>query len=252
VFLDVVYALLLREFQTKSGKTRLGIVWIFVEPLAQMLWPIVLFSYVFGRHIAGFEYAVYLLYGLIPFHLFRALCFQTMDGVSAARGVMSYRPVHLLDVVLARAIATLTIEIIIFGLIGIGLGLLGYQVIPDFPVEWVATVVGAVSFGLGLGMILSAVVNFVPETRSGLKIVFIPLYIASGVAIPLDRFPPAALDYLAYNPLLHWIEAGRLAVNRHYLAPVAVSGLALAASALIPLFIGMTLYRLRQLNKVPT
>src|SRR5262245_30777321 len=96
---DVLYALLLREYSARFGRSRVGFFWVLLEPIAHLAVPVLMFSFVMDRHVTGYDYPVFLLYGLLPYFLFRSICNQTMDGVNTSRGLLSYRPVHLIDVI---------------------------------------------------------------------------------------------------------------------------------------------------------
>lgn len=248
--IDVVSALLLREVQSRFGRSRVGFIWALLEPIAHVVVPVVLFGYVFDRQVAGLEYPVFLLYGLLPFVLFKNVCFQTMDGVNANRGLLSYRQVHLIDVFIARAISNVVIEVMLFIIVFTGLALLDYDVLPEWPIEVAGVVAVAVLLGLGFGMLFAALCSLVPDARSVIRIMFAPLYLMSGVMYPVSRFPNEIVEWLSYNPLLHLIEFSRVSAMVNY-KPVSTLNLLypLIVTALV-FWAGLSLYRLRQLNRV--
>jgi capsular polysaccharide transport system permease protein len=249
---DVLYALLLREFSARFGRSRVGFFWVLIEPIAHVAFPVIMFGFIIDRHVTGYDYPVYLMYGLLPYFLFRTICMNTMEGVNASRGLLSYRPVHLIDVIFTKAIFTLALESMLFFIIGLGLTLLGYKLMPAFPVEWLCLLLGVSVFGLGVGMLFAALSSFMPDARSVIKVSFLPLYFASGVVLPVSRFPAEWVDRLAYNPLLHWIEASRHLGLAHYQPLEQLSYQMVFFSAAIPLFFGLALYRLRRLSRVTT
>jgi capsular polysaccharide transport system permease protein len=193
---------------------------------------------------------VFLLYGLLPFLLFKNICLQTMDGVQANMGLLSYRQVHLLDVFLARALSNVAIEVMLFSIVFAGLGLLGYDVLPRNLVELIVVLVVAVAMGLGLGMLFAALCGFVPDARAVIRIVFAPLYFASGVIYPISRFSGDVVEWLSWNPLLHLIDYSRLAALPHYRPIQNLNAMYPVALTAIVLWVGLSLYRLRQLNRV--
>src|SRR5205085_5320950 len=93
---------------------------------------------------------------------------------------------------------------------------LGYDLVPARPFEWLFLLVGASLFGFGLGMIFAALMSFMPDARSITRLAFMPLYLASGVVLPISRFPPDVVEWLSYNPVLHWVEASRDLGLEHY------------------------------------
>ncbi|WP_374675010.1 ABC transporter permease [Ideonella sp.] len=250
---DVLYALLLREFSARFGRSRVGFFWVLIEPIAHVAFPVLMFGFILDRHVTGYDYPVFLLYGLLPYFLFRSICVQTMEGVNTSRGLLSYRPVHLIDVIFTKAIFTLCLESMLFLIIGAGLTVFfGYALVPVQPVEWLLLMLGLVGFALGLGMIFAAMTSFAPDVRAVIRVSFLPLYLASGVMLPVSRFPSEWLDVLAWNPLLHWVEASRALGLPHYQSIAQLSYHVVFFSAAVTLFFGLSLYRLRRLSRVTT
>ncbi len=249
---DVLYALLLREFSARFGRSRVGFFWVLIEPIAHVAFPVIMFGFIIDRHVTGYDYPVFMLYGLLPYFLFRSICMQTMEGVNASRGLLSYRPVHLIDLIFTKAIFTLALESILFLIIGLGLTFLGYDLVPALPVEWIGLILGICLFGLGLGMVLAAIASFIPDARAVIRVMFMPLYFVSGVVLPISRFPSEWVERLSVNPLLHWIEASRQLGLAHYRPIEQLSYRVVFFSAACTLFIGLALYRLRRLSRVTT
>jgi capsular polysaccharide transport system permease protein len=249
---DVLYALLLREFSARFGRSRVGFFWVLIEPIAHVAFPVIMFGFIIDRHVTGYDYPVFLLFGLLPYFLFRSICMQTMEGVNASRGLLSYRPVHLIDVIFTKALFTLVLESMLFLIIACALTLLGYDLVPAQPVQWLLLIAGVCLFGLGLGMVFAAIVSFMPDARAVIRVAFAPLYLISGVVLPVSRFPSEWVDRLALNPVLHWIEASRDLALAHYRPIEQLSYQMVFFSATMMLFFGLALYRLRRLSRVTT
>ncbi|MFZ5548518.1 MAG: ABC transporter permease [Pseudomonadota bacterium] len=250
---DVLYALLLREFSARFGRSRVGFFWVLIEPIAHVAFPVLMFGFVLDRHVTGYEYPVFLMHGLLPYFIFRSICMQTMEGVNTSRGLLSYRPVHLIDVIFTKAVFTLCLESFLFFIIGFGLTVFfGYELLPVRPVEWLCLMLGLVGFALGLGMIFAAISSFAPDVRAVIRVSFLPLYLISGVILPISRFPSEWVEVLAWNPLLHWIEAARQLGLPHYQPIPQLSYHVIFFSSTVTLFFGLSLYRLRRLSRVTT
>jgi capsular polysaccharide transport system permease protein len=249
---DVLYALLLREFSARFGRSRVGFLWVLIEPIAHLAFPVAIFGFILDRHVTGYDYPVFLLYGLLPYFLFRSICMQTMEGVNTSRGLLSYRPVHLIDVIFTKAVFTLTLESLLFLIIGAGLAAMGYDLVPALPIEWIGLLLGVSLFGLGLGMIFAAITSFMPDARTVIRLMFMPLYLISGVLLPVSRFPSEWVEWLALNPVLHWVEASRDLGLAHYEPIEQLSFRMIFFSAALTLFFGLSLYRLRRLSRVTT
>lgn len=247
---DVVYALVLREVGSRLGKSRVGLLWVLVEPVAHLLFPIVMFGFFMERALPGIEYPVFLVYGFLPFLLFKTICLQTMDGVSANRGLLSYRQITLMDVFVAKAIAYCAIEAVVFGIVIAGLAMLAFDVLPPHPLEFAGALALTVALGFGFGLLFAAIGSLVPDSKSVIRILFLPLYFASGVLFPITRFPDPWIDLLALNPVLHLVELSRATATEHYEPMRQLNVVYPAFLALATNFIGLAMYRLRYLSRV--
>ena len=247
---DVIYALLLRELSSRFGKSRGGFLWVLVEPLALLLVPMMIMTYIRNRFLPGVEYPVFLVYGFMPFLMFKAICLQILASVNAAGGILSYRQVLLMDVFVAKALSYMVLQAVVFAIVLSGLVLFGYDVLPPNPVEFAGVLVLTVSLAFGLGLVLSAVASLIPDTRSVITVMFMPLYLISGVLFPVTRFPDEIVRWLAINPVLHLVELSRVTAVAGYTPMKYLSVEYPVALALVSMAIGLMLYRLRYLTRV--
>jgi capsular polysaccharide transport system permease protein len=247
---DVLYALLLRELSSRFGKSRGGYLWILVEPIAHLMLPILIFGFLRNISMPGVELPVFLVYGFLPFLLFKAICLQIVDGVNSAQGLLSYRQVMLMDVFVSKAMAHMVIQAVVFVTVLTGLGMLGFDVLPGRPVELAGILALTAVLAFGLGVVFAAISSLVPDARSVIKIMFMPLYFASGILFPVTRFPDEWVRWLSVNPVLHLVELSRtMAVDGFQ--PMKYTSLAYpVALALSATLIGLMLYRLRYLARV--
>jgi capsular polysaccharide transport system permease protein len=248
---DVIYALLLRELSSRFGRSRGGFVWVLVEPIAHLLVPILIFGFIRQRLMPGVEYPVFLVYGFLPFLLFKTICLQIVDGTNAGQ-VLAYRQVLLMDVFIAKALAHCVIQALVFMIVITGLLMLGYDVLPPRPVELGGALVLATALAFGLGLLFAAIASLIPDARAMIHILFLPLYFISGILFPVTRFPDEWVRWMAINPVLHLVELSRVTGIEKY-EPMRYLSLEYPiALALIATVIGLMLYRLRILARVTT
>jgi capsular polysaccharide transport system permease protein len=247
---DVIYALLLRELSSRFGKSRGGFLWVLVEPIAHLMIPVLMFGFIRQRLMPGVEYPVFLVYGFLPFLLFKAICLQIVDGVNAAQGLLSYRQVLLMDVFVAKAMAHCVIQAVVFSLVLTGLAMFGYDVLPPRPVELAGVLALAAVLAFGLGVLFAAVASLIPDARPVIHVMFMPLYFVSGVLFPVTRFPDEWVRWMAINPVLHLVELSRVMGVDGYEAMKYTSVLYPIGLALAATIVGLMLYRLRYLARV--
>jgi capsular polysaccharide transport system permease protein len=247
---DVIYALLLREVGARFGKSRVGALWVLLEPVAHLVFPVVMFGFVRDRVFPGVEYPVFLIYGFLPFVLFKTICMQTMEGTSASRGVLSYRQVLLMDVFVAKMVAYTAIEAVVFCIVLGGLAMLGFDVLPAHPVEFVGTLAMTVLLAFGFGLLFAALGSVAPDGKSIIRVIFLPLYFISGVLFPLSRFNDGIVYWLSFNPVAHLVDLSRVAGIPHYEGTHYMGTEYPLSLTLVTVFAGLALYRLRALSRV--
>jgi len=205
----VVFALLLREMKARVGGQWVGAVWTLFEPLAHVAVMVTLFGFIRSTVMSDIEYPVFLVTGLLPFFLFQHLAMRLMDSIEANRGLFSYRQVKPLDTLLSRALVEtlMNLAVYIFSL-GI-LGWLDFHVLPRQPLQMIGVNLLLFLFGTAFGVFAAVMTHQRPRLRSFVRMLFMPLYIGTGVIFKVDVLPREYIEWLLWNPLLHLIELSR-------------------------------------------
>lgn len=242
----VVFALFIRELKTRFGGRWLGAFWVLLEPLAHVALLMFMLGYLRHRVLAGVDYSVFLLVGLVPFFMFKNLAVRLMEAIDANRGLFGYRYVKPLDPLLARALLEVSLYSAVYLIVLGSLGWLGLHFFPARPLELMGTSAMLIALGGSLGLCFAVATDDVPQLRSLIRIAFMPLYLISGVIFPVASLPPEVLPWLLWNPVLHALELSRgyFFPQYHVLPQISaeyVFGVTLVAAAL-----GMSLYRVRR------
>ncbi|MEW6765350.1 MAG: ABC transporter permease [Pseudomonadota bacterium] len=246
----VVSALMLRELKTRFGAHRLGAVWLFLEPAAHIVLLMLVFGFIRDRSLAGIEFSVFILTGLVPFFMFKSIALRIMDGLDSNRGLFAYRHVKPMDTFIARVLLEVLLYSTVFALLSLALLWLGVNVTLVEPLEFLLIMLLLAALGLGLGLILSVVGHALLEAKSIVRLAFMPLYFLSGIFFPLTIIPQPYRDWLLWNPLLHAIELIRGAFFVNYPVAHGISTMYVLAVAVVLGFIGLWLYRYRRLDMV--
>jgi capsular polysaccharide transport system permease protein len=208
----VVFALLMRELKTRFGGRMVGLLWMVAEPMINIAILLAL-KVLLRERFAGvmIDIAVYLVVAMVPFFIFRNIWTRSMSAVDGNAGLFSYRQVKPADAIASRALMEITLyTLVFFGFLAV-FAWLDFQVFPVHPLEYMGIVLMFITTGIGIGL-LSAVVNkFIPGTDTFIRLTAFPLYITSGVLIPIHHFPPLVIKILLWNPLLHIVEYSRWA-----------------------------------------
>jgi capsular polysaccharide transport system permease protein len=248
---SVVFALMMRELQTRFGGQMIGLFWVLFEPIANIV-VFLMIRVVLRDRYAGVQMdpSVFLIVAMIPFFVFRNIWFRAAGAGAGNSGLFSYRQVKPLDAMIARSIIEAMIYAVIFVLLIGYFGWTGATVMPGRPLEYMGVVALLIIWGLALGLITAVLGHNRPAVQTFLRLLSMPLYILSGVIIPLSRFPATMHEFLLWNPLLHLVELSRWAYFPSYQVfrganleyPLSV-GLVLFA-------LGMVMYRVNRLKLI--
>lgn len=240
---SVLFALVLREYRTRTGRHWTGVIWTLFEPLAHVFVILALFGYLRHMSSPNMEFPVFLVSGMMPFFLFRNLANRLTESVDTNRGLFSYRQVKPFDAVVARGIVECVLWLLVLVVTLLLLQWLGYKALPQRPLAFFGVAALAALLGGGLGLLLAVVTHGMPKVRSVVRMLFLPLYLTSGVIFSIDRLPARWVEWLLWNPLLHVVDLSRSAFEPRH-GPLAGVGWNYPSSvALIMLALGLALYR---------
>ena len=243
----VIFALVLREIQTRFGARRMGAFWMLFEPIAHIAFMMFVVTVLRGRHVTGMPYPVYLLTGIVPFFMMRNITLKLMEAVTANKSLFVYPNIKPFDAFVARVIVEFTLAACVYSLLLIIMGVwFGYDVRTNEPLEWFVALVTGVVFSFGLGIILCIVGEEFPNSKTFMRLAFMLLYVVSGVILPLWRLPAQFLPWILWNPYAHIIDNLRSSFFEHYPHTQGINFVYPASAAIVVLFVGLALYRLRQ------
>lgn len=245
----VIFALVVRELQTRFGGRMIGLLWVITEPILHIS-IILLMRVVLRQRFEGvmLDTAVYLTVAMIPFFMFRNIWFRVMDGARANTGLFAYRQVKPFDAFLARPIIEFCLYAMVFVVMMAAFGWYGYEFLPVRPLEYLGVVLLFMLTGFGLGLISAVLTREIPGAAVAIRLVSLPLYILSGVILRIENLPPEIQPYLLYNPMLHLVELSRWAYFSSYRPMWAINLEYPLTFTFIVVGLGVTLYRLRRLE----
>lgn len=248
---SVIFALVLREVRGKFAKKRMGAFWFVFEPMAHVLIILAIFSIWRHRTLPGFELPVFLINGIVPFVLFKNIALKGMEAVNSNRGLLSYRQIKPLDMIVARTIVETALMLCVYIFILLGLWwFFGFDVAIHRPIEWLIVIAVGISMALGAALVFCIIIDIMPEAGTVIRIMHMPLYLMSGVVLPLWLMPENLLHILLFNPYVHLIDLLRENSIAHYPQIAGVTILYPLGWAIGSLAVGGFLYRLRRLKLI--
>lgn len=214
---SVWHAMFMREVLARTMVNRLSWFWMLAEPIAYVVIMVWIRDVIGrGRFIVGAEYIPWLIVGLAPFFLFREGVTRSLGAVKSNQGLFAYRQVKPVDPVLIRNVLEGLLKIVVFVILLVGGGLLGYDLFP-------ADVLGVINawmalwlLGLGGGLIASVGATLYDSVDMAVRLSMLPMFFLSGAILPLHLLPHGVQELLLLNPVLHGIENVRLSFFEGY------------------------------------
>lgn len=234
-------ALFLRESSANLSEGRIPWFWIIFEPLSHVLVWLLIHTYLNIRFVPGVDVVTFFISGLLGIIMFREVVMNGMNAVSAYAGLLSYRQIKPIDCVIIRAVFrgfVIMMASIIFFTVAASIG---RQAIPNEPLTVLIAYFLIWTLGLGLGMILSVIVRFMPKIQSIVTVTLRVMYFTSGAIIPITYIPNPIKEYMMMNPLAHGFESIHGGFFSAYPPAQGTSLMYLASGAIVMLFIGLFL-----------
>lgn len=208
---SVIYALFLREVNTRFSAGTMGYFWVIFEPLLQIAVFVTVKVMLFGTN-SSFDYPIFITLGFIGFNFFRHVVDQSMGAFVANKGLYAYKQVKPLDTILSRFLVELLVTVIItiiFVVIGFYFGFdMNIQNLGMLLVSFLWLGLFAVSFGL----FIAVIATFYDSFKKVMKLILSPLMFVSAIFYTMRDMPQALQDILYYNPLAHFMEL----LHAHY------------------------------------
>ncbi len=235
-------ALFLREAVARLAAGRSAWVWLLLEPVFQIVFLLVIMTQMRVNTIGGIDTVVWLVIGLIFANLFKRTSSQAQHAINANQALYTYRQVKPVDTVLVRAALEGFLMTVIGLILVAGASLLGYDFAPTEAWVLLGAFLNIWFLALGLGLIASIGVLLIPELEKIISFVNIPIYMLSGVAIPISAVPEPYQQWLMYNPIVHSIESARKAMSGYYHTNPNLDLFYTTEAALFTVFIGLSLH----------
>jgi len=245
----VIFALILREVRGRFGENRLGAFWFIAEPLAHVAAMMAIFSILRGTTFHGLEYPVFLVSGVVPFLLFKNMVLKGMEAINANKGLFAYRQIKPLDTIISRCIVEFMMMACVYCMIAVGLGIWGgFDVNIHFPLRWALAIFVGLVFSFSLAILFCILGEALPEVKTFLRLLFMPLYFISAVIFPIWLIPERFIGYIAWNPYLHIIDSIRSATFATYPRNPNINLEYPAAVSLVLLAVALFLYRTKRMR----
>lgn len=230
------------DFQTRFIRSKLGGLWVVLQPLSQVLIYAFILSNLLSNRLPGVEgtyaYAVYLMAGLLGWNLFIEIvdrCLKIFINNANTLKKVSFPRITLPVIAVGSALVN---NLALFLVMNVIFLILGHWVSPYLLYYFLlAPVVAALAAGIGL--VLGVINVFIRDTEQVVPIVLQVLFWFTPIVYPANVVPEAYRSILAMSPIFHLVDAYHNIVLYHQppdlsaIAVIAILALALCALALL-------------------
>jgi len=207
--------------KTRFGSKRQGYFWAVLEPAAIIIVFWAMFGLAMRGGLSGVDYPMFLLTGMLPYHLFANIVTKSMAAFEANRGLFNYRQVKPFDTLVCRCLVECVVYLIVFIILALAGMALGFEAaIHDF-LGLALFLLLLVWFSFSFGLVCAVIGTFSENFKKIIGIMMRPLFFTSGIFFTVSMVPEKYRWILLLNPLLHFLELIRVYYFENFQSPEA-------------------------------
>ena len=229
----VISALVVRSAVTRFGESRLGFVWILIEPAAYIGIFLLIHAGMKAQIPFGDNALLFILAGVFGFRMTRGISRKTERAISNNQPMLTYPLVRPLDTIIATFLLESTIWLIICALFMWGLAISLDRDVIVYPGEFAECMFAILYFAFSYAAFNAMAGALIPRWDTFMSMVSMPLMLLSGVFFMPAEMPPSFQAILWWNPFLHCVEWFRTSTYLDYNALLSKSYLLGLATALL-------------------
>lgn len=237
----VICAIILREFKTRFGRSKLGFIWALIEPMAYV-GVFVVIRDVSSNHVPfGQDIALFIVSGMLTFRMFSAITTRSLSAISANKALLAYPPVKPLDCIVARATLEALTMLIVWAIFLLILSTTADNKIVFHHDAFFEAIISTIFLAFGISVFNASLSAISPTWERVWSIARLPLMILSGIFFVPVLMPPWIQSLIYWNPVMHcveWIRTGIYLTYDPFLSKTYV-----ISFALISLSAGLVLER---------
>ena len=194
------------DLKAEAQRTYLGVVWWVLEPLLFMA----IYYFVFGvlLQIRTPDFVVYLISGIIFFQWFASSVEQGQRAILINKSL--YRMIPIQKIIFPCISVIKGLFKFMFGLLILGTFLLVFHYKLNAYYFYIPLLLGLeLLFILGITLVLSAIVPFIPDLANLVTHTMRMLLFCSGIFYTTDIIPEKYVSYFFFNPLAVFIHSYR-------------------------------------------
>jgi capsular polysaccharide transport system permease protein len=242
IWLDVIYAIFLREVKSKSSD-KFGIAWSVASPVVFIFMLSYMRKLMDNGDTHGIPTFFFMVYGMILIQFFMGLVNTVSAAIKKNKPLYAFRQVQPISSILAITLFECLIKVFVILVTAVICFILQFDIHISDPLSLLCNLFKVAIFSMSIGVVFSLLACFVPEVDKVKDLLLRPMFFISGVFFSLQDVPVEYWPYLTWNPVLHAIELTRYAVYPQY-GNAGVSDLYLNVFTLTSLGLALACYHI--------
>ncbi|WP_421577786.1 ABC transporter permease [Shinella sp. M31] len=212
----VVAALVVRSAVTRFGESRMGVVWMLLEPIAYIAIFILLHTSTDARIPFGDSALLFVLTGVFGFRMTRGIARKAERAIISNQPMLTYPLVRPLDTIFAAFLTEATLWLIICWLFMGGLSFTMDRAVIVYPADFLECLLAILYFALAFAVLNAMISGLFPRYSTFLNMLNMPLMLMSGIFFLPTQMPPGFQAILWWNPFVHCVEWFRTSTYLDY------------------------------------
>ena len=231
---SVVMAIIFKEFKVRQRTSRFGLLYVLVEPMIFII-AISSIRYLFRTtEVDGLHVLIWVPLGVAAYLIFKRSITKVPAAIKSNQGLLDYPQVKPIDPLIAIFILEMVMTLVASAM---AMFLIWWvmDVAPSFPrpLEAIGVLAVLLAGSFGAALLMGVYGTFYENVPRTMRILMRPLLFISGVIFSVNALPTYVREYLAWNPILQFIEYFRLYAAGQRTFPEADLGYACFVSALV-------------------
>ena len=219
--LRVVSAVARRELQLRAAKGAMGVIGVFVEPLALIATFLALRIFLRGAGDATYmNPALWLGLGFVPFFMFSEIAIKAIGGVDKNSELYFYRRLRPLDSLMGNSLLLGQIYGSLLLVFVLGSAAWEWRPVVQDPGALIFLFLGLALLGFGIGLSTLIVGRRLPLVAWFMQMFLRRILLwTSCIFFSISLIPDVFRPWILWNPIAHGVELMRAACNPAYPIP---------------------------------
>lgn len=209
---SVILAIIFKELKVRSRTSKFGLMFVVIEPTIFIIAIAMIRWLLRGREsVDGLHTLIWIPLGVAAYLMFRRALSKIPGAIGSNEGLLDYPQVKPIDPLIGVFIFEMMLTMV-GSCLAIFLIWWFFDLFPSLPRPLEALgVLGALLVGcFGVALLVGVYGTFYETIPRMIKFVSRPIILISDVILPVSLLPSYMREYLAWNPLLQFIQHFRL------------------------------------------